>query len=116
MHPIAVKSIHNSTSNQLTMASASNIYAADPAFPTLAHTLLTDTDSKVEDAEHASSDAVNDDWNLQEDWNAGIQSKSKIFRSGTVIGFSRLRMNSHDSNEYIGQVQSLKPIISCRNI
>ncbi|KAK4871329.1 hypothetical protein LT330_000566 [Penicillium expansum] len=45
------------------------------------------------------------DWNLKNDWKHGIQSsEAAVFRCGVVLGLSRLRMRSNESNEYIGQV------------
>jgi hypothetical protein len=85
------------------MASAPNIYSAEPAFPVLADSLLRQTESTENAAPH-SNDTKND-WNLKNDWKQGIQSSDEaVFRCGVVLGFSRLRMRSSESNEYIGQV------------
>ncbi|KAJ5174502.1 uncharacterized protein N7482_000379 [Penicillium canariense] len=88
------------------MASAPSIYAADPAYPILAHTLLATPESKAVDTEKPVPEAAHNlDWNLKEDWDAGIQgTKAGIFRCGTTIGFSRLRARSKDNEDYIGQI------------
>lgn len=89
------------------MSSASNVYSAQPAVPVLADTLLGESESTgtgdPQDRE------PNSDWSLKEDWLRGIQSTKKaVFRNGVVLGFSRLRMRSMESNDYITQV-SLTP-------
>lgn len=90
------------------MASALNVYTSEPADLVLAHTLLK---SKPKTEPSRFSTASDSEWNLQEDWDAGIRvSNTGIFRSGTVIGFSRLRTRSRDSDEYIGQVGLLSGI------
>lgn len=98
------------------MASVHSIYAADPAYPILACSLLTEPESIAKNYEYVSSREVNpEDWSLQTDWTAGLQSaKTNVFHSGKVIGFSRLRNKSNDSNEYITQVSSLLFISLCR--
>ncbi|OOQ87889.1 hypothetical protein PEBR_15061 [Penicillium brasilianum] len=91
------------------MASAPSIYTAEPAYPILAHSLLTTLtkpESKITDEQNPINEAEqNHDWNLKDDWVTGIQaSNSAIFRCGAVIGFSRLRSRSKDTDEYIGQI------------
>ena len=86
---------------------APNVYSADPAFPVLADSLLQQAESRTEASAPLSYDTThNSDWSLHEDWKKGIQStREVIFRCGVVLGFSRLRMRSRESNEYIGQVR-----------
>jgi hypothetical protein len=92
--------------DEQTMASAPSVYTAEPAYPILAHSLLTRPESKITDTPNPVHEAEqNDDWNLKEDWVTGIQTNnSGVFRCGAVIGFSRLRSRSKDTDEYIGQV------------
>ena len=89
------------------MASAPSVYAAEPAYPVLAHSLLTRPEPKVAEAGDPLSEVDNShDWNLKNDWDTGIQAdNSGIFRCGAVIGFSRLRSRSKDTDDYIGQVR-----------
>ncbi|KAJ5130530.1 uncharacterized protein N7515_006569 [Penicillium bovifimosum] len=75
-----------------------------PAFPILADSLLPPP-IPMEKAASSPGQASKSDWSLKNDWVRGIQSsKESIFRCGVVLGFSRLRMRSKESNEYIGQV------------
>lgn len=89
------------------MASLPSVYAAEPAYPVLAHSLLTKPESRTTDTGDSMDEAVqNHDWNLKDDWETGIQANnSGVFRCGAVIGFSRLRSRSKDTDEYIGQVR-----------
>lgn len=83
------------------MASTPNVYTAEPAYPVLADTLLI-PQSRILDKEPPIN---NNDWDLEEDWDAGIRPHGTgIFRFGAVIGFSRLRTRSKETDEYIGQV------------
>jgi hypothetical protein len=85
------------------MASAPNVYSAEPAFPVLADSLLRPT--STENAAPSNEKTAKNDWNLNNNWKEGIQSsKESVFRCGVVLGFSGLRMRSNESNEYIGQV------------
>ncbi|KAJ5439691.1 uncharacterized protein N7458_010689 [Penicillium daleae] len=88
------------------MASAPSIHAAEPACPVLAHSLLTKPECRATYTEEPSYEAEqNQGWNLKDDWDTGIQpNNSGIFRCGAVIGFSRLRSRSRDTDEYIGQI------------
>ncbi|KAJ5155795.1 hypothetical protein N7492_008598 [Penicillium capsulatum] len=87
------------------MASVSNIYTADPAYPTLACSLLTGHDASGYSEHTPTREAIPDEWNLQADWHAGVQSaKTNVFHSGKVIGFSRLKAKENYSNEYIAQI------------
>ncbi|CAG8887948.1 unnamed protein product [Penicillium egyptiacum] len=96
------------------MASAPNAYSAEPAFPVLADSLLRQPESKenaaapsneTNAAAPSNGTTAKKDWNLKNDWKQGIQSsKEAVFRCGVVLGFSRLRMRSNESNEYIGQI------------
>lgn len=94
------------------MTTASNVYTDEPAYPVLAHTLLT-PESKNQLQGHTQLDTSNqNDWNLKEDWDAGIRSSGTgIFRCGTVIGFSRLRNRSKENDEYVGQVGMLPAMV-----
>ncbi|KAJ6011285.1 hypothetical protein N7451_002697 [Penicillium sp. IBT 35674x] len=83
----------------------SNVYSAEPAHPVLAHALLSEPAPTATNNEQPTQRPTTNDWNLKDDWAAGIQSSSDaIFRCGTVIGFSRLRTRSSDNDEYIGQI------------
>ncbi|KXG48772.1 uncharacterized protein PGRI_026420 [Penicillium griseofulvum] len=85
------------------MASAPNVYSAEPAFPVLADSLLRR--ASTENTALSNEKTAKNDWNLKNDWKEGIQSsKESVFRCGVVLGFSRLRMRSNESNEYIGQI------------
>ncbi|KAJ5103409.1 hypothetical protein N7532_003938 [Penicillium argentinense] len=87
------------------MTTVPNVYSAEPAFPILAHSLLTQSgESRITDGPfHDHADGS--DWNLANEWNIGIRStKSAVLQYGTVIGFSRLRTRSKDNDEYIGQI------------
>ncbi|KAJ5551076.1 hypothetical protein N7461_005774 [Penicillium sp. DV-2018c] len=76
-----------------------------PAFPILADSLLPPPIPPENAASSSSKTASKDNWSLENDWVQGIQSSKKsIFRCGVVIGFSRLRTRSKESNEYIAQV------------
>lgn len=87
------------------MANAPNIYSAEPAFPVLADSLLQRSESTENAAPPSNETTAKNDWNLKNDWKQGIRSsKEAIFRCGVVVGFSRLRMRSNESYEYIGQV------------
>lgn len=84
---------------------SSNVYAVEPALPVLAHSLLDQT-SRSSNKEQPTGELKTDStWNLQEDWSEGIQaSGSRIFRYGTVIGFSRLRTRANNNDEYVAEV------------
>lgn len=85
------------------MFSASSVYSAQPAVPILADALLRESESTGTADSHVTEPSS--DWSLKEDWLRGIQSsKEAIFRTGVVLGFSRLRMRSMESNDYITQV------------
>ncbi|KAJ5835067.1 hypothetical protein N7447_001093 [Penicillium robsamsonii] len=85
------------------MASAPNVYSAEPAFPILADSLLRP--ESTENAAPSNETTAKNNWNLKNDWKQGIQSSEEaVFRGGVVLGFSRLQMKSSESNEYIGQI------------
>ncbi|KAJ9487771.1 hypothetical protein VN97_g5530 [Penicillium thymicola] len=87
------------------MANAPNIYSAEPAFPVLADSLLQRSESTENAAPPSNETTAKNDWNLKNDWKQGIQSsKEAVFRCGIVLGFSRLRLRSNESYEYIGQI------------
>lgn len=84
------------------MAGAPSIYSAEPAHPVLAHSLLARQERRRPDHDTTNTHA----WNLQNDWDAGIQAfGNSVFHCGSVIGFSRLRTKDNDSGEYVGQVR-----------
>ncbi|KAJ5918431.1 hypothetical protein N7466_010423 [Penicillium verhagenii] len=80
-----------------------NIYSAEPAHPVLAHSLLSEPrPTTIDQPIHGPT---TNDWDLKDDWTTGLGvSKDGVFRSGTIIGFSRLRNRSSDSDEYVGQL------------
>lgn len=88
------------------MSSNPSVYAAEPAYPILAHTLLQAPSTDLTDSEESNYDVTSErSWNLKDDWEKGIQNNiAGVFRCGTVIGFSRLRSRSKDTDEYVGQV------------
>lgn len=88
-------------------------YFSNPAFPILAHSLLTEPecgnengpDRSVAPGESRSQPSA---WSLQDDINSAFQSPpSGIFRNGTVIGISTLRSQQRNGNdgEFTGQVE-----------
>jgi hypothetical protein len=88
------------------MACAQNVYSAEPAFPVLADSLLRQPDSRPEGSALSYDTTHPSNWSLKEDWTTGIQTtRESVFRCGTVLGFSRLRTRSRESDEYIGQVR-----------
>lgn len=84
------------------MAAAPNVYSAEPAYPILASSLLTQSESGTTNTARFEKDP--NAWSLKEDWELGIQTSTGIFRCGAVIGFSRLRNRSKNNDEYIAQV------------
>ncbi|KAJ6138491.1 hypothetical protein N7471_004977 [Penicillium samsonianum] len=99
------------------MASAQNVYSAEPAFPVLADSLLRQSELTENAAAPSNERTAKNDWNLKTDWKKGIQSsKEAVFRCGVVLGFSRLRMRSNESNEYIGQIPRYILINQLRSI
>ncbi|EAW09775.1 uncharacterized protein ACLA_039910 [Aspergillus clavatus NRRL 1] len=84
--------------------SSSNFYAAEPAPPVLAHTLLPEPIPPCRRSEAQDTG----DWNLRKDIESAFDDSS-IFRYGTVIGFSRLNNKIHDDgNELIAQLTAPK--------
>ncbi|PYI10426.1 hypothetical protein BO78DRAFT_426690 [Aspergillus sclerotiicarbonarius CBS 121057] len=83
---------------------------AEPVMPILAHTLLSHGHSAAEipESEPSQPHTATRNWNLSDDVGKGLRSSPDgVFRSGTVIGFSRLRdIQKEDSedDEYIGQL------------
>ncbi|KAJ5293842.1 hypothetical protein N7508_008663 [Penicillium antarcticum] len=100
------------------MTSNTSVYAAEPALPVLADSLLHQSESSTkEPAPQANIPAANNDWNLRDDWKRGIQKDNKsVFRCGTVLGFSRLRGRSDETHEYIGEIPRYLLIAHLRNI
>ncbi|KAJ5960466.1 uncharacterized protein N7479_007616 [Penicillium vulpinum] len=87
------------------MANKLNVYSAEPALPVLADSLLRPSGPTENTAPRSNQTTAKNDWNLKNDWKQGIQSSQEaVFRCGVILGFSRLRMRSSESNEYIGQI------------
>lgn len=85
---------------------ASNIHSAEPAYPVLAHSLLQQPPNRVITPEQRIQGSTISEWDLHDDLTTGIKAcSSGIFRCGSVVGFSRLRMRSSDNDEYIGEVR-----------
>ncbi|KAJ6187778.1 hypothetical protein N7519_002686 [Penicillium mononematosum] len=71
----------------------------------------------TENAAPSNETPAKNDWNLKNDWKQGIQSSNEaVFRCGVVLGFSRLRMRSNESNEYIAQIPRYLLINQLRSI
>ncbi|KAJ5668745.1 hypothetical protein N7462_009815 [Penicillium macrosclerotiorum] len=71
----------------------------------LAHNLLRPVSRASEPTSLLDEEGSTNGWNLREDLDIGFQDPTRgIFRSGAVIGFSRLKTRSKDSDEYIGQI------------
>lgn len=91
------------------MSSSGNAYAAEPAFPILAHTLLssrTTTSMIPEQPDEPDQSAI---WNLRKDIEEAFEGPSSVFRYGRVIGFSKLknRAQEEDDHDFIGQVRCI---------
>ncbi|KAJ5988860.1 hypothetical protein N7481_004070 [Penicillium waksmanii] len=87
------------------MALASNAYSAEPAFPILAHSLLSQPRSPTPPSAPLHVSADSNDWGLKRHWDEGIQSsQSTIFKCGTIIGFSRLRSRDKNNDDYVAQI------------
>ncbi|GFF70943.1 hypothetical protein IFM62136_07962 [Aspergillus lentulus] len=88
------------------MSSSGNAYAAEPAYPILAHTLLSShtTTSRIpEQPEESDQSSI---WNLRKDIEEAFEGPSSVFRCGRVIGFSKLkkRVQEDDDQDFIGQL------------
>ncbi|PWY64625.1 F-box domain protein [Aspergillus eucalypticola CBS 122712] len=81
---------------------------AEPARPVLAHTLLPSGSSAKTKRQQDQQHSAEQSWNLSDDVQKGLQnSPDSVFRSGIVIGFSRLRdghKETSDEDEYIGRL------------
>jgi hypothetical protein len=91
------------------MSSSDNAYAAEPAFPILAHTLLsshTTTPSISEQPDEPDQSFV---WNLRNDIDEAFKGPSSVFRCGRVIGISKLkrRAQEDDDHDFICQVSGI---------
>ncbi|KAF7716863.1 Uncharacterized protein PECH_006954 [Penicillium ucsense] len=88
------------------MTSSLGVYAAEPAYPILAHSLLqAPSDSLTNGRDVRLDSEPGQNWNLKDDWEQGIQkSGNGIFRCGVVVGISRLKSRSKDTDEYVGQI------------
>jgi hypothetical protein len=95
-----------------------NSDSSEPAFPILAHSLLSqhtlNTSSERNEAGQGRTLPKNQSerrqsWDLRHDIETGLRgSPDTVFRLGTVIGFSKLRnWRTADDDEYIGQVDYL---------
>lgn len=84
------------------------IEGAEPASPVLAHTMLPSGSSAGIKHEQSQQHPVEQSWNLSDDVQKGLHNgPGSVFRSGIVIGFSRLRdahNETSDEDEYIGTV------------
>ena len=85
---------------------AMSVYASEPAFPILAHSLLSQPLSDPENPGRQNESLPSekepipsDNWNLKYDIDNGIRSSS-IFRCGKVIGFSRLKRQGNDDDPH----------------
>ncbi|GIK01629.1 hypothetical protein Aspvir_005667 [Aspergillus viridinutans] len=89
------------------MSSSGNAYAAEPAFPILAHTLLSShtTASTIPEQQPDEPDQSSI-WNLRKDIDEAFEDPSSVFRCGRVIGFSKLkkRAQEDDDHDLIGQL------------
>nr|XP_003188611.1 hypothetical protein ANI_1_2724024 [Aspergillus niger CBS 513.88] len=82
------------------------IEGAEPASPVLAHTMLPSGSSAGIKHEQSQQHPVEQSWNLSDDVQKGLHNgPGSVFKSGIVIGFSRLRdahNETSDEDEYIG--------------
>ncbi|RMJ23684.1 hypothetical protein PHISP_05443 [Aspergillus sp. HF37] len=87
--------------------SPGNVYSAEPAFPVLAYSLLSQTapepadqgpQSESESAPSQDEAAASGAWNLKHDIDRVLSSRHTIFRCGKVIGFSRPREKGDDDD------------------
>ncbi|GIJ87813.1 hypothetical protein Asppvi_006726 [Aspergillus pseudoviridinutans] len=88
------------------MSSSGNAYAAEPAYPILAHTLLSShsTASRVsEQPDEPDQSAI---WNLRRDIEEAFEGPSSVFRCGKIIGFSKLKKTAQegDDHDLLGQL------------
>ncbi|GAT23524.1 F-box domain protein [Aspergillus luchuensis] len=81
---------------------------AEPAPPILAHTMLQSGPSAENKQKQDQQQSAEQSWNISHDVQKGLQnSPDSVFRSGIVIGFSRLRdahKETSDEDEYIGRL------------
>jgi hypothetical protein len=88
--------------------SPGNVYSAEPAFPALAYSLLSqsasepagrDLQSESEPAPSQDEAAASGAWNLKHDIDRGVlSSRHTVFRCGKVTGFSKPRKKSDDDD------------------
>ncbi|KAF4229290.1 hypothetical protein CNMCM8980_006351 [Aspergillus fumigatiaffinis] len=88
------------------MSSSGNAYAAEPAYPILADSLLssrTMTSRISEQPDEPDQSAI---WNLRKDIEEAFEGPSSVFRCGRVIGFSKLKQRTQedDDHDLIGQL------------
>jgi RimJ/RimL family protein N-acetyltransferase len=93
------------------MASTSNPYSSEPAFPILAHSLLPQScqPPEITSVPRLQNHGL-ESWNLKDDVLKAFESPTEgVFRCGSVIGFSKLRNQNKedDDNELIGWVITL---------
>ncbi|GKZ64015.1 hypothetical protein AnigIFM50267_000307 [Aspergillus niger] len=88
------------------MSNNAYIGDAEPASPVLAHTMLPSGSSAGIKHEQGQQHPVEHSWNHSDDVQKGLHNgPGSVFRSGIVIGFSRLRdahNETSDEDEYIG--------------
>ncbi|KAF7588164.1 hypothetical protein BBP40_006101 [Aspergillus hancockii] len=85
------------------MASTPSPYSSESAFPILAHSLLTQPCQNCE----STSVSRSPNWNLKDDVRKAYESPTdSVFRSGIVIGLSKLKDHNieNDGNDLLGQV------------
>lgn len=98
------------------MSTSGSIYASEPAFPVLAHSLLShpgpvqNTHIESESTLPQNKTIPSASWDLKDNIDRGISpSGNGVFRCGTVIGFSRLRKkSSEDDHHRITQVSRVR--------
>lgn len=99
---------HPCRDNPNAMPSSTGVYRSEPAFPILAHSMLTPSFPSMSTGNQSqpSHDGANS-WNLRSYLEKGIEcSTDSVVRTGTVIGLSRVRTrNRDDDSESIGQVR-----------
>ncbi|PKX92223.1 uncharacterized protein P174DRAFT_506173 [Aspergillus novofumigatus IBT 16806] len=88
------------------MSSSGNAYAAEPAYPILAHTLLSSHTTTARIPEQPDEPEQSSIWKLRKDIEEAFEGPSSVFRCGRVIGFSKLKQRAQedDDHDLIGQL------------
>lgn len=94
------------------MSSSGNAYDAEPAFPILAHTLLSSHTTRSMIPEKPIEPDQSAIWNLRKDIEEAFERPSSVFRYGRVIGLSKLKNRAQEENDhdFIGQVRWYLPM------